>query len=247
MKIVNAEWELRNLGKRTVELTLEKADLLLEPRVIYDNIKKTETQLQSEYTVVKVPAGNPQIGMELQQNGFWHIEMQLHLKAALADVISAIKKYDNLFEDASAQVISSEDDITYVQNEIRKGIFTTDRIALDPYFGVEIANQRYANWVEDEINRGSILSYTIINKQKVGFSLRRNNQGLLGGVFTQYQKDNYGAECQIAGWRNLIHQGLETFYTAVSSNNLKILHLHEAFGYRVKSLSDVFVKHNHQS
>ncbi len=243
MKIINAEWELRNLGKRTVELTFEKADLLLEPKVIYDNIQKAERQFQSEYTVVKVTAGNPQIGIELQRNGFWHIETQIHLKAALADVITSIKKYDDLFEDASAQVISSEDDITCVQNEIRKGIFTTDRIALDPYFGIEIANQRYANWVGDEVSRGSILSYIIINGQKVGFSLRRNNQGLLGGVFTQYQKDNYGAEWQIAGWRDLIHQGSETFYTEVSSNNLKILHLHEAFGYRVRSLSDVFVRH----
>ena len=243
MKIINAEWELRNLGKRTVELTLEKDDLSRSPGEIYDAIKEAETQFQSEYTVVKLKTGKPQIGMELQRNGFWHIETQIHLKAALEDAISAIKKTATLFEKASVQVISSAEDVLCVQNEIRKGIFTTDRIALDPHFGVEIANRRYANWIADEVDRGSILTYIIINDQKVGFSLRRKTQGLLGGVFLQYQKDNYGTDCQIAGWRNLIRQGLETFYTTVSSNNLRMLRLHEAYGYRVKSLSDVFVRH----
>lgn len=244
MKTVNATWELRNLGKRTIELTLEKADFLHEPKQIYEDINAKEKEYHSEYTVVKVKSGKPQIGWELQKQGFWHIETQVNLKAAYEDVVSAVKKVEGLFDDISLQVVETSAEVCHIQAEIRRGMFTTDRIALDPYFGVEIANRRYAYWVEDEVKKGSILSYAISKGDKIGFALGRNGHGLLGGIFTQYQKRNMGIESEIAGWREIIREETDFFYTAVSSNNLRVLRLHEAFGYRVKSLFDVFVRHD---
>ena len=244
MKTVNATWELRNLGKRTIELTLEKADFLHEPKQIYEDINAKEKEYHSEYTVVKVKSGKPQIGWELHKQGFWHIETQVNLKAAYEDVVSAVKKVEGLFDDISLQVVETSAEVCHIQAEIRRGMFTTDRIALDPYFGVEIANRRYAYWVEDEVKKGSILSYAISKGDKIGFALGRNGHGLLGGIFTQYQKRNMGIESEIAGWREIIREETDFFYTAVSSNNLRVLRLHEAFGYRVKSLFDVFVRHD---
>ena len=54
MKIVNATWELRNLGKRTIELTLEKSDFLREPKEIYTKIETAEKEYQSEYSHTKI-------------------------------------------------------------------------------------------------------------------------------------------------------------------------------------------------
>ena len=245
MKVVNATWELRNLGKRTIELTLEKADFLRNPKEIYADNEAAEDEYQSEYTVVKVKTGKPQIGWELQKNGFWHIETQINLKASREDITYAFIKYGELFQDISFQKVETMMDVSYIQDEIRKGIFTTDRIALDPYFGIEISNRRYANWVEDEIKKNSSLFYVISMGEKIGFVVNKTDGlGLLGGLFTGFQKNGMGGELEIAGLRLTLSMKVENIYTSVSSNNLKILQLHELFGYHVKSLIDVYVKHD---
>ncbi len=245
MKTVNATWELRNLGKRTIELTLEKADFVRDPKDIYAAIGEAMKKYKSEYTVVKVKPGKPQIAWELQRNGFLHIETQLHLKAERDDMAYEVNKYQHIFgeDEISVQPVVNEKDVRCIQEEIRKGIFTTDRVALDPYFGVEIANRRYANWVGDEVGRGATLTYIIRGREKVGFGLGRNGQGLLGGLFTKYQKDGSGGEYEYAGCSAAIKTDRECFYTTVSSNNPKILRLHEMFGYRVRSLYEVYVRH----
>ncbi len=245
MKIVNATWELRNLGKRTLELTLEKSDFRREPEDIYEEIENAEKDYRAEYTVVKVKAGNPQIGWELQKHGFWHIETQIYLKAVREDIEYIANKYETLFEDVSLQRAESKTEIGHIQDEIRKGIFTTDRIAMDPYFGIEIANRRYANWVGDEVKHKGNLYYTISNNEKVGFSLYKiDGTGLLGGVFIGCAKVGPAGDYFLASLQFALHTKTNKFYATVSSNNIKILQLHEMFGYRVQSMAEVYVKHD---
>ena len=39
--------------------------------------------------------------------------------------------------------------------EISNGLFDSDRIYIDPFFSKEKAAQRYINWTEDELKRGT--------------------------------------------------------------------------------------------
>jgi hypothetical protein len=50
MKIVNAIWERRNLGVRCIEVTLEATDAV-------PDVKSTLAGLDTQYLVIKVPAG----------------------------------------------------------------------------------------------------------------------------------------------------------------------------------------------
>ena len=247
MKIVNAEWELRNLGKRTVELTLEKKDFSRKPKEIYTDIQIIEKEYQSEYTVVKIKTGKPEIGWELQKHGFFHIETQIITRAFGDDIKDAIKKYQPLYPNTKQQEISSMEEISWIQREIEKGIFTTDRIALDPRFGPQIANHRYANWIKDEYVHGGHIAYTSVDGERVAFTLYREKGfarwGLLTGVFLAYACGRYGGHLLFSNSVDMVKNGISVMYGAISANNHDVFSLHEMFGHRLKTLLEVYTRH----
>jgi len=247
VKVVDAVWELRNLGKRTIEVKLEKKDFSREPVEVYADIEDAEKIYHAEYTVVKMKTGYPQVGWELQKNGFWHVETQICLRAFYDDVKSCVFQYEQLYSGAEQKTIDTYDDVTYIKNEIEKGIFSTDRIALDPFWGIKVANHRYANWVEDEYKRGSELSYISVEGKNVGFVLHRIENkvrnALLTGVFPQFRSGNYGAFVLYAGSASMIKKNIKVSYGDVSSNNPAILALNEMFGSRVRFMYDVYTRH----
>ena len=53
MKIVNAEWEIRNLGVKTIEISIEKNDTLLSEKDLIATIEKHIRQYEASYVVVK--------------------------------------------------------------------------------------------------------------------------------------------------------------------------------------------------
>ena len=66
---------------------------------------------------------------------------------------------------------------------------------------------------------------------------------LLGGVFVSATQLHCFSLFEILLMKNAIEEGISRFHTYVSSNNLPVLKLHESFGYRVRSLTGVYVKH----
>ena len=247
MKIVNATWEMRNLNKKTIEVTLEKKDLLKSVDEIIVSIKKIEQEYKPGYLVIKILTGNPYIGNELYNNDFIYMETQIHLKALRNSVEKFLKDYDGLFDNTKIEKVTDQEEIEFIVNEINKGIFYTDRIALDPNFGIEIANKRYINWLKDEIECGTDLYCISIENKKVGFSLRRYNNNsihdLLAGVFKEYQNLKIGGNVYYAALSMDFNKGCKKFYTAVSSNNIVSLRLHEMLGYKVDFLQEVYIKH----
>lgn len=247
MKIVNATWELKNLGKRTVELTLENEDCAQNSEEVLRNVISIRENYDAEYLVVKIPAGYPWAGDAFCKNGFVRIETQLHLQATREDVKPNLEKYKRFFRKTVAEEIKNPEDFAYVKKEISRGVFFTDRVALDPEFGVEIANRRYTNWIEDELQRGGKLYCISENDNKLGFSLQRYDGNsvfaLLAGLFKKYQGRGLGGKIYLTKLARDYSEGYEKFYTAVSSNNISVLKIHESTGYKVSSLQDVYVKH----
>ena len=247
MKIVDAFWELRNLGKKTLEITFEPEDFNKTPKEIYQLIENLRVEYQAEYLVVKIRAGKPEFGNELCKNDFYHIETQLHLKAMRDDVEFALNKYARFFRNAKLIEVTNSDDLNYIKSEIMKGIFHTDRIALDKNFGVDIANKRYANWVEDEFNRQSKLFFIMLNGNNIGFALRKYEKisahALLAGLFSEYKNSKMGGTIYSIGLTHDFTEGFKIWHTDVSSNNLNSLRLQQQFGYKIESVSEVYVKH----
>ncbi len=139
-------------------------------------------------------------------------------------------------------------DLDHIISEIQKGIFTTDRIALDPYFGVTAANKRYALWLEDEYKKGGKLFISYHRKRPMGFFLdrelsKKKLSGLLGGLFLDKENRNCGAMHIFAGKKSFLDRGFLAEKTSVSANNVSILKLQLAFGGEISSISNVHIKH----
>ncbi len=247
MKCVYADWEKRNLGCNTVEFTVEKVDTQSPPETINNRIEEYLTEYQAEYLVVKADSKYPYISQYLQSTGFTLIESQIGIKFDREDVWNACEEYRDIFTDVSYKYVE-DNSLDYVISEIKKGIFTTDRIALDPYFGIKAANKRYALWVEDEYKNGGKLFLSYHRKRPMGFFLDRelNNKsirGLLGGLFTGEDNRNCGAMHIFAGKKSFLDRGLLLEKTSVSSNNPSILKLQLIFGGKISNIINVHIKH----
>ena len=247
MKVVNAYWEVENIGKVTVEITLDKNDLLKAPRDIVNYVTETKERYKSEYTVIKIPSGNPMTGVEFSKNGFFHIETQLNLKAVREDVEASLENYGNLFTDVEIEFVTDLKELENIQTELIKGIFTKDRISLDPNFDKSLAGKRYSNWVKNEFERGAQVFYAKLTGRKIGFSLWRYHKSsafaVLSGLFNEYRYSNLGGNIYFVAIKNALQKGSRNFYTSVSSNNLESLRLHELTGFRINSLYEVYVHH----
>lgn len=250
MKIVDAVWEIKNLGKKTLELTLEDSDFTKTPEEIYKMTDELRLQYGAEYTVVKMKGGGDSlfVGNEFVKNGFLKIETQFQIKAVKKDIELAAQRYRNFFKDITVQPATDKSAQEHIFSEIRKGIFFRDRISLDPEFGVEIANNRYANWTETEVQRGSSLYYVIFKGEKIGFFLKRYEKlssfGLLSGLFNDYKNLNMGGHIFFSELYEDTKKGYKFFYGGVSSNNLTAFRLNEMFGYRLENFYEVYVRHN---
>lgn len=154
MRIVDATWELRNLGRKTLEVSLDETDFCKVSDDICEAVFQTRKQYKPEYMVVKIPTGTRWLGDEFFRLGYFHAETQIHLKALRADAKIFLQRYADQYRDTYAEEASLPSEQGYICDEIRKGVFTTDRISIDPKFNVEIANNRYANWIGDVIQAG---------------------------------------------------------------------------------------------
>lgn len=249
MKCVYAEWEQRNLGCRTIELTIEKEDTLLPMVEVLQKIEYFCNEYHAQYVVVKSSTRYPQIGQYLQTQGFVLMEAQIGLKLERGNVIEACEKYQDLFPNVTYRA-ADDNDMDYVISEIQKGIFETDRIALDPCFGKKIANRRYALWTEDTCRKGGNLFISLYREKPIGFFLdvyedekKKKIKGLLGGLFISENHQHYGSMHIFVGRRSFLDRELLLEKTSVSTNNLSILQLQLMFGSKIISIDNIYIKH----
>ncbi|ORU00534.1 hypothetical protein D081_1057 [Anaerovibrio sp. JC8] len=247
MKCVNATWEERNLGVKTIEVSLEKKDASLSDEDICGQIEDFRNNCQAKYVVVKTDTKYPRISQLLQKNKYLLIESQIGLKLTREDAKEKYELYKDVFPGISYSRVDNSQ-LEYVMSEINKGIFTTDRIALDPFFGVNTANKRYALWVQDEVRRGADIFFSCYNNYPIGFFLGKdlgngNIKGLLGGIFVGENTRNYGGLYLFSSIKCFLDGTGKVDRTMVSSNNVPILQLHLMFGRKVTNISNVFIRH----
>ena len=66
---------------------------------------------------------------------------------------------------------------------------------------------------------------------------------LLAGLFSEYKNSKMGGTIYSIGLTHDFTEGFKIWHTDVSSNNLNSLRLQQQFGYKIESVSDVYVKH----
>ncbi len=241
MKAVNCFWEERNIGKKTIEISIEKHDCF-ERDVL-------EHQIQGyEYAVVKVPMNLPSFNFGLSNMGFSCIESQMTLGISLKNFDFA--KVAHFYHDVSYKIVDNQEDFSSVISYIKPGMFSTDRISLDLNFGIQVGCQRYINWLTDEFeNKKSQLVKVLYKGEHVGFMLIRMESDkielLLNGLYKPYQGKGLGLITPASPMMFVEKNSLPITkeITNISSNNIPVVKLYNRLHFLLLSQTYVFVKH----
>ena len=240
MQIIDAFWEKRNLNMDTTEILIEENDSC-------DDIENVIGDLKKGYVVVKINPTNINEMNLLQKNGFVYTESIFSVEAKLKDT-SLPKVYERFNQNVKYE-FANQELTNVVLEEIKSGrIFKTDRIALDPHFSQQVAGVRYYNWSSDELDKNAILNIAYYKDQAVAFGIskmisEKRQDNFLGGVLQAGENKGLGFLAIAANNDSAVKNGAMTVETKVSSNNLPILRLHMQYGYDIKKITYIFVKH----
>lgn len=241
MKVVDCIWELKNLDKKTVEISVGKEDIFSRD-IIEQSISNYE------YAVVKVPMDMPSFNIGLSNMGFVCIETQMNVGINLHDF--DFSKVEHLYSDTSYELINNDDDFTSLVSNLLPGMFSTDRISLDPQFGEAIACRRYINWLTFEYeSKRSQLIKVIYKNEHIGFMLIKTDGDtidlILNGLYKQYQGKGLGiltpASPLMYVKKNSLNITKEV--TSISSNNIPVVKLYNRLNFQLLQQTYVFVKH----
>lgn len=240
LKIIDAIWEKRNLGTDVFEVQCEREDCIEE---LYTALHEIKTP----YSVCKIPSGSVNLLKCAQELGYQVIEMSICMEGSLKDIILP-KIYERFMKDVDIKEANAEE-IECVMKHIEQGeLFATDRIAVDSYFGKKIAGIRYSNWVKDLLPKGARVSIALFKNVPVAFGInidRENSvsDAFLGGLLENGVGSGLGFLALYANIVTAKKYGNKKIVSSVSSNNQAIINLHLQFGYRIKNMHYVLIKH----
>jgi len=242
MKLINCTWEVANIGKKTLEIECT-------PNDVFDKTAINQVLDDYEYVVVKVPTGNIGFMLGLPDIGFKFIETQIKLSKSVQSFNYEDKLVRFFGKRTTIQEISDEESLQRVLSSMTPGMFTTDRIHLDPKLGPTVGLRRYRNWVNTEWHRGTHLIEIVFNGIPIGFSLLRMEEksihGLLGGIYEPYQGMGVGLLTVMNAfiYRKQEKLTYTDFKTSISSNNLPVLELYNYLNFKIDGLHYVYIKH----
>lgn len=237
MKIIDAYWEKRNIGVSCNEVIVEDSDNEVALREI--------SSLRSNYQVVKLPPSQTQLIIPLQRIGFSFIELiywcshNLSLPVLDGPLARMAKEFEILE--------ANQADLDCVKINIERGMFSTDRVALDPRFGVRDSANRYIGWLDDLLKAGAKVFVLKYKKNLVGFYVIRQAgshcDALIGGVFEDYARSGFGFMLNYFEIVTALEFGAKELRGAFSSNNGAVFGINSRLGYRIFPKFYVFVKH----
>lgn len=169
MRVVDAVWEKRNLGVDAASFHISSEDTLED---VIGTIRDNHSSYQ---TVILDPARTDML-LELQNFGFKFIECSFILSASEEDI--EIPKPLKRFQSQMTYRLATDDEIEQIKSIIRSGdIFKTDKISLDPHFGVKMAGTRYSYWIDDLLNSGKNLYVMTLKDEVIAFEIASISEG----------------------------------------------------------------------
>lgn len=244
MKITDCYWERENLNKKVVEINIDTNDEF--DRSLLENSTKGYG-----YACIKVPVGKTDFNFGLTDMGYTMIECQYRIVKYYKHFNFEDRTIKRQLSDIKIKEVNSDADFNMILDNMTPDMFSTYRIVLDSKFGKEYGFRRYQNWMQTEYEKKtSMFLLTYFHDQVVGFGMFRNDtlgyDGLLGGIFTQYQGFGLGwlICCQPFVYAYQKSLPFKRMITSISSNNVPVVELYNYFDFKVKDTRYVYVKHN---
>ena len=242
MKVVDCVWEQKNIGKKTVEIGIEETDK-------FDEAILRHYICNYEYVVIKVPMNIPTFNIGLTSMGFGCMELQINMSLAFEEF--DFPQVQQFYNDTSFKVIKRSEDLQSVLSRIEPGMFSTDRVSVDPMFGESIGCRRYLNWITTEYKKRESSLVAIYYKDcQVGFMLVKIEGDriklLLNGLYKTYQGKGLGILTPASPFMYVLKNKLPIVkeLTSISSNNIPVVKLYDRLHFHIDSQTYVFVKHN---
>jgi hypothetical protein len=240
LKIIDATWEKRNLGVASVEISLEATDTVAEVRQVL-------ARVETDYLVVKVPAGVSNLMLLVSEMGCVFVEASIHITRKVADLeLSGIEKR---LADSVSYAPMQPGDFEVLHDEIRNGMHETDRVALDSHFTREQASNRYIRWIQDEMGRGAQVYKLIYRDQSIGYFTMKDLGGgvyypFLAGMYQSHRNSGLGFNIAYKAMCEVAARGGSAVSTHISTNNESAVRLHVNLGFRFEEITYVYVRHN---
>ncbi len=243
MEITDCVWEIANIGKKTCEVLIEEND-----KVGIELLNNLNDKF--DYQVVKVAPSNVEANIFLTKNGFYLVETQAEIELKYKDFNFDDPLVRFIEPGVSFSDITEKEDFETIFDRMTPEMFSTDRLALDPYFGLEFSYKRYSNWMRTSFNNKSASFFHMIYKgEQVGFSMYRIKgnvwHGDLGGVYPQYGQ-GLGLLTACSAFIYMKQRGFKVnkLVSAISTNNGPVIPTFNHCHYNFKKFKYVFVKHN---
>jgi hypothetical protein len=140
-------------------------------------------------------------------------------------------------------------DLDFLYEKIRGGLFKTDRISLDPYFTQVQSANRYVCWIGDEISRGADCYKLLYKGNSVGFFTLKHIEGgvyypFLSSVYDNEKYAGLGYNATYKAICEIRKRGGASLSTYLSSNNSGALNVAMAMGLIFRQFRYVYIKHN---
>lgn len=240
MRIINAEWEKRNLGVDCTEFEIAQGEDIDEARNIIQSY-------QTEYQIAKVPVGNVGMQLMLQELDFRFYETNLQLERRISGAESLPRIYSRFENDITFRD-ATDGEIEDIFREVADGhMFTTDKVALDPHFSPELSGRRYSLWARDILETGAKTVVGLYKGEVASFTIYeikdRYYQAFIGGMLGRYRDMGLGFIPLYVTAKHISQEGGGLLRTGVSSNNPAILRLQLSFGAYIKNMTNIFIKH----
>lgn len=242
MKIVDAVWEEKNLGVKTIEITVEKSDI---PEVILPRI----SQIDAEYVVIKVPSDFTPITHDLFLLGFVFMETMNCIGNNLS-LRPLTKQKMEVVESTDFTKMTDNDFKNMCDKILKEKIYRTDRVARDPHFTLEQANRRYVNWLQSERARGSEVYKYIYKGDDIGYLCFKHigdgiYEDFLSGIYSEFAGKGLAVCIPYKLDEYVKQMGGRRIITHISSTNVRSLSSRINNGYTIDSSNYIFSKHKY--
>jgi len=240
MKIVNAEWEKRNLLLETKEITVEEGDATEELEAVLRDSNE-------EYVVVRLPLMDIEKKFLMTDFGYTHVELIAELESEA--VLSPLDGRKRMIFDRVETVPMGFEQRKKLVQRFADGMFKTDRVAMDPYFPAEMANRRHIGWLCDEMKRGAAFWQFEMEGQEIGFFVEKQVKkdvynAVLSGIYEPFQGQGLGFLVVYKAYSIYRPRGAQKFVAEVTVNDVKGLRRTLTSGRKLNKLTNIYVKHN---
>ncbi|WP_077328233.1 GNAT family N-acetyltransferase [Virgibacillus siamensis] len=212
-------WDKRNFNINTYEV-LDYSETTLQ---------KTDN-LEGHFTLKVNPLESPEL---LLKHGFYYMDTLIEPVCQRENLNIFYKEGTSISKDYDP------DEILQIANEA----FMHGRFHRDFHIPDNLADLRYANWVNDLIKNDSIFALKD-HGRTVGFYAYDQDKVLLLGITQEYRKKGLAKTFTSQGCQKQFTFGYDQLRTSISAANVASLNLFQALGFKLSKTIDVYHKMN---